>query len=266
PAGPPEAACGPAKGFADAALARRLEAAEAGNARCYGSEVLEIAGGCAVFAGVDSPLTQAVGMGLNGPVSAAELDAMDAFFRSRGAAASVDLCPLASPELIDGLSTRGYRIKEFNNVLVKRLAGAQITFTPHIRRAVPGEQDLWAHTVGCGFFEQHELTTEEMDVGRVIFSMGAQCFLAVSDNGEPAGGGALTIHSGLAMLFADSTITRFRRLGLHRELISARLNEALARACDLATASTLPGSASQRNYERLGFEVAYTKVTLTATS
>jgi hypothetical protein len=47
---------------------------------------------------------------------------------------------------------------------------------------------------------------------------------------------------------------------LHRELISARLYEALAQGCDLATASTLPGSGSQRNYERLGFEVVYTKI------
>ena len=63
-------------------------------------------------------------------------------------------------------------------------------------------------------------------------------------------------------LFADATIARYRRLGLQRELIAARLNEALALGCDLVTASTLPGSASQRNYERMGFEVVYTRVTL----
>jgi hypothetical protein len=32
--------------------------------------------------------------------------------------------------------------------------------------------------------------------------------------------------------------------------------------CDLATASTLPGSVSQRNYERHGFQMAYTKAVL----
>jgi hypothetical protein len=31
----------------------------------------------------------------------------------------------------------------------------------------------------------------------------------------------------------------------------------------MATASTLPGSISQRNYERLGFRVVYSKVGLT---
>jgi hypothetical protein len=66
----------------------------------------------------------------------------------------------------------------------------------------------------------------------------------------------------LATLFADSTIAEFRRAGLHRELIAARLNDAAAQGCDLATSSTLPGSGSQRNYERLGFQVAYTKLTM----
>jgi len=134
-----------------------------------------------------------------------------------------------------------------------------------VRRALSGEDDLWAYTVGHGFFEQEHLTTEEMEVGRAIFGMpGALCYLAVTDSGEPAGGGAAAMRDGLATLFADSTLSRFRRQGFHRELISARLNEALALGCDLATASTLPGSTSQRNYERVGFEVVYTKVTMVA--
>jgi GNAT superfamily N-acetyltransferase len=74
----------------------------------------------------------------------------------------------------------------------------------------------------------------------------------------------MTVRDGLATLFADATIARFRRQGLHSELIAARLNEAIARGGELASATTQPGSASQRNYERLGFEVAYTKVTMAA--
>ena len=252
---------------ADQALARRIEAAEAANARGCSAPpscpVLEIAGGCAIFAGVDSPLTQAVGIGLNGPVTTQELTALEAFFRSRGARVSLDLCPLADASLIAELSERGYRAAEFNNVLVKSLAGMEIVLTPRIRRAVAAETDLWSHTVGSGYFEQSELTGDEMNVGRAIFHMpGAICYLSAAETGEPAGGGALAIHSGLATLFADSTVAPFRRAGLHRELIAARLNEAAAQGCDLATASTLPGSGSQRNYERLGFQVVYTRITL----
>jgi GNAT superfamily N-acetyltransferase len=255
---------------ADALLARRLEAAEAANARgCswapegVAAAVLEVAGGCAIFVGPDSPLTHAVGIGLNGSVSTQELDAIEEFFRSRDAKVSIDLCPLADAGLLTTLADRGYRPTEFNNVLVKRLSGTEIAFTPRVRRAIPGEGDLWAYTVGHGFFEQPHLTTEEMDVGRAIFAMpGALCYLAATDTGEPAGGGAAAIHGGLATLFADSTLSQHRRQGFHRELIAARLNEGIAQGCDTATASTLPGSISQRNYERLGFEVVYTKVTM----
>jgi len=250
--------------FADIALARRIEAAEAAIARgcAPAAAVLEVAGGCAVFVGAESPLTQAVGIGLSGPVPGAEIAAMEAFFRTRGAQVKLDLCPLADSGLLELLAARRYRATEFNNVLVRKLAGAETAAAPRARRAEGGEGDLWSNVVGRGFFEQASLTAEEMDVGRAIAAMpGAACYLAAED-GQPAAGGALAVHAGLATLFGDSTIPAFRRRGLHRELIAARLNDALAQGCDLAAASTLPGSASQRNYERLGFEVAYTKVTL----
>jgi GNAT superfamily N-acetyltransferase len=254
--------------FAGAALARRVEAAEAGIARgCATYErnaaLHEAGGGIAVFQSADSPLTQAVGLGLNGPVQVAELDAVEAFFRSRGARVTIDLCPLADTGLVDMLAKRGYHATEFNNVLVRPLAGLEITLTSRVRRAMGAEADLWSHTVGYGFFERAELTDQEMDVGRAIFAMpGALCFLTASESGETSGGGAMAICGGLAMLFADSTVPRFRGRGLHRELIAARLHEAAALGCDLAAATTLPGSRSQRNYERMGFRVAYTKVVL----
>jgi GNAT superfamily N-acetyltransferase len=253
--------------FADAFLARRIEANEAAIARETsgrpGAAILEAAGGCAIFVGADSPLTQAVGMGLNGPVREEELREVECFFRSRGAKVSFELCPLADPGLLAALSERGYRVSEFNNVLARRLAGLELSLAPRARRAVPGEQDLWAHTVGHGFFEHAELTEAEMDVGRAIAeSPGALCYLAATESGDVAAGAAMAIRDGLATLFADGTTPGHRRIGLQRELIAARLNEAAARGSDLATASTLPGSGSQRNYERMGFQVVYTKVTM----
>ena len=253
--------------FADALLARRIEAAEAANARGTsgqpGTAVLEVGGGCAIFAGADSPLTHAVAIGLNGLVSEAEIGEMESFFRSREAKVTVDVCPLADPGFVSALADRGYRVTEFNSVLARRLAGFEVALTARARRAVAGEEDVWSYTVGRGFFEHGELTTAEMDVGRSIFAMpGALCYLAATPGGQVAAGGALSIRDGLATLFADGTISTYRREGMQRELIAARLNEAVAQGCDLATASTLPGSGSQRNYERMGFQVVYTKVTM----
>ncbi len=255
--------------FADVRLARRVEAAEAANARgCSlrdGGDVLEIAGGCAIFMGVDSPLTQTLGIGLDGLVNVREVRLLESFFRSRGGKVSIDLCPLADPGLLTILADRGYRPVEFNNVLFRRLSGAAAIPGPRVRVALADEADLWSRTVGRGYFDQADLSESEMDVGRAIFAMpGALCYLAIAGEGEPAGGAAAAIHSGLATLFADSTIAAFRRTGLHQELIAARIGDAIARGCDSATAATLPGSPSQRNYERMGFEVIYTRVTLVA--
>lgn len=253
--------------FADIVLARRIEASEAAIARGTsgqpGSATLSAGGGYGIFVGADSPLTHAVGMGLSGPVPSVELDQIECFFRSRGARVTVDVCPLADPGFVTELAERGYRVAEFNNVLVRRLSGLELTLTPRARRAVAGENDVWSYTVGRGFFEHGELTEEEMNVGRAIAAMpDALCYLAATPTGDIGAGGAMAILDRVATLFADGTIPAYRREGMQRELIAARLNEAAARGCDLATASTLPGSGSQRNYERMGFQVVYTKVTM----
>jgi GNAT superfamily N-acetyltransferase len=255
--------------FADIGLARRIEAAEAAIARGTSAQptaaVMEMAGGCAIFVGADSPLTHAVGMGLGGPVTLTEIVGLECFFRARGAKVTVDVCPLADSGFVSTLADRGFRVQEFNNVLARRLAGLEVALTPRARRALPDESDLWSYTVGRGFFEHSELTTGEMNVGRAIAAMpDALCYLAATEAGQVGAGGALAIRDGVATLFADGTVPAYRREGLQRELITARLNEAAARGCDLATASTLPGSGSQRNYERAGFQVVYTKVTMVA--
>jgi hypothetical protein len=260
--------------FAGVDLARRLEAAEARNdvacAHAHqqlnpatGATVLEVAAGFAIFVGAESPLTHALGLGMRGPVSAEELASMEDFFRERGAAVTVDLCPLADASLVELLAHRGYRIAEFNNVLVRALAGVDLA-PPEIcvRPAHDGEELLWANTVGRGFLEKNELTGEEMDVGRSIWHMPEACCYLASREGPPGAAGAMTHHSGLAILFADSAMLGHRGAGLQSALIRRRLRDAVEAGCDLAAACTAPGSISQRNYERAGFQVAYTKTVL----
>jgi len=253
---------------ADLELARRVESAEAALARgCAGDRpdtaILEVAGGVAVFAGAESPLTQAIGIGLHGRVADADIDRLETFFRSRGAPVSIELCPLADIFLRGQLGSRRYQPVEFNNVMARRLPGAEFPPSTRARLIAPEESELWCRTVGVGFFEQPELTEEEMDVGRTIYSMaGAHCYLGFDESGTACAGGAMTVHQGLALLFSDSTVGPARRRGFHRALILARLRDAVAQSCDVAAATVSPGSASQRNYERVGFQVVYTKVQL----
>jgi GNAT superfamily N-acetyltransferase len=270
--------------MADRALARRLEEADGESGARFARTLAglrpgtaatadRVAGGYAVYAGVGSPWTLAVGLGMDGPVGEGDLDRVEAFYRSRGVLTQVEVCPLADPSLLEMLGARGYRVTEFGNVLVRKLApkGSEprapkgVEGTPGAPKGVKvtavaaGEVDEWARSVARGFAAPEEIPPVLLGLfgtlGRVP---GATPFLARVE-GAIAGGGLVTIDQGLARLSGASTLPEFRGRGVHRALLQARLELAAAAGAGLATAQALPGSAAQRNAERLGFTVAYTR-------
>jgi GNAT superfamily N-acetyltransferase len=89
----------------------------------------------------------------------------------------------------------------------------------------------------------------------------ACCFLAFAE-GTAAGGGVVSAHGGVGGLFGASTLPAFRRRGVQAALLAERLRWAQTLGCDLAASIAQPGSASQRNLERAGFRVAYTRTKL----
>jgi len=89
-----------------------------------GTAVDPIAGGFAIYCGANSPTTQAVGMGLDGPVSEEEFDRLENFYRRRSEPVRVETCPLADASLIGHFGKRGYRVTEFSNVMALPLDGA----------------------------------------------------------------------------------------------------------------------------------------------
>lgn len=267
--------------FIDINLARRVEMAEANAGReCaeafqrlhpeFPVAVQEIAGGTAVFAGTDSPVTQAIGMGLNGPVSDEELDALADFFKSRRAPAALELCPLIEMSLYERLAARGYKLLEVSDVLLLGdLAQALATEPPParpgvmIRAATRDESKLWAQTVAQGFAEHFPVTQSMLDVMEGFCQRSDPCsFLLAYADGEPAGGGVVSAYQGVAGLFGASTLPAFRRRGVQFALLSARLTWAREQRCDLAVSIAQPGSISHRNIERFGFRVAYTRTKL----
>jgi hypothetical protein len=146
----------------DIALIRRLEACDAwGNARCVtalgalypnlGAETLPVAGGYAMYAGPDSPLTQAIGLGMNGPVSPAEVERMEAFYRERDTDAHIEVCALADPTLHAILADRDYRVEERSCVLARSTAGGETDGSMpdgvEVRVPPPEEAELWVRTV-----------------------------------------------------------------------------------------------------------------------
>jgi hypothetical protein len=120
--------------FADIALARRLERAEAtSNARAVeararlrpesGAAWIEVAGAFAMFDSPASPMTQTFGLGIFQPPTIAELEAIESFYATRGAPVHHEISPLADPALVRMLCERGYQPFEFTSVMYRPIGG-----------------------------------------------------------------------------------------------------------------------------------------------
>ena len=84
------------------------------------------------------------------------------------------------------------------------------------------------------------------------------CFLAYLD-GQAVGGGAVGIYGDVSDLGFTCTLPQFRGKGVQKALLQSRLAYARDQGCTLATTTTDPNSQSERNVQRLGFQVAYTR-------
>ena len=260
--------------FADIELARRLERTEAqGNidfieARGeafpdYGAEWTQVAGAFGMFDGAGSPLTQTFGLGMFEPVTAEDLDRLEEFFFSRGADVFHEVCPLADPSVFTLFNERGYRPIEFSNVLYRPISPdlrLHVRFKGAIKIRVleKSESDLWARTAFEGWREFTEVADFMRDLGQVTARSKATSFLAELES-DPIGTGALTIAGDVALLAGASTIPPARRQGVQLALLESRLRYAAERGCTVAMMVALPGSGSQRNAERHGFRIAYTR-------
>jgi hypothetical protein len=284
--------------IADHALACRLERAEmCANARFVeararaapdsSAQWIEVAGAYAMFDASNSPCTQTFGLGLFQMPTADDMDRIEAFFKDRVAPVLHEVSPLADKAMLAMLHERGYRPVELSNVLflpiggdapdsrAERPEGRPQGATPapgitnaslqgnaplQVRIVGAEERDVWARTMAEGWREYTEFADYMRDLMAVSSAIeGNTLFLAEWD-GQPIAAGGLAMHNGVALLSGASTIPEWRRRGAQNLLLAARLSHAVRSGCDLAMFCAEPGSSSQRNAQRHGFQIAYTRV------
>jgi len=262
--------------FSDLTLSRRLERAEGrGNADFVetrakhfpdsGAQWIEVAGAYAMFDGIGSPLTQTFGLGIFDPVTPAEMDKLEEFFQQRGAHVHHEVSPMADPALLTLLNERGYQPIELTSVMYRPIGRGVRLASPRnekvqARLIRAGEEELWAQTAASGWrgiTDFNDLMLELMYL--TAKRAGGLSFLAELD-GQAIASGALLIHDGVALLAGASTIPEGRKQGAQLALLESRLNYAVEAGCDLAMMGAAPGSISQRNAERQGFRIAYTRI------
>jgi len=261
--------------FADLNLSRRLEKTEAqGNvafvearAKAFPeskAEWIEVGGTYAMYDGPTSPISQTFGLGIFQPITPGELDQIEWFFKDRGAEVFHEVSPLADPASFALLIERGYRPIEFTSVMFRPISrNLALSVAPNekvkVRLTGDNEKEKWSETAFRGWSEFSELTDFLRDMGKVHACSKSPSFLAEID-GNPIATGMLTIQDGVALLAGASTIPEARRQGAQLALLEARLRFGAEQGCDIAMMAALPGSASQRNAERHGFRIAYTRI------
>ncbi len=230
------------------------------------AETLPVAGGSAVFVSAASPLNQVFGVGMRGPVTDGDVASIERFYRSRDARALMNVCPLAHPTLLTVLGSRGWTPEGFENVLIRTLDDSEETLPPaegtvEIRGAVTAEEKrTWALVAAAAFCAPLPPLDEQILVAELAAERpGTRLFTAFLD-GRPAGTGELYISGDVGWLSADATLPGFRQRGVQQSLQRHRLAIAASSGCRLAVAESVPGGVSQRNMERLGFRVAYTRL------
>ncbi|HLL85357.1 MAG TPA: GNAT family N-acetyltransferase [Longimicrobium sp.] len=261
--------------FSDLELSRRLERTEARANAAFvdararldpasGAAWMEAAGAYAMFDGVESPITQTFGLGLFADAGDEDLARIEAFFEGRGAPVFHEVSPMADAALVARLSARGYHPIELTSVLFRPTTGE--LNGPHtagltVRRTSPREAEQWAAVMAEGW------AGEAPGLGDFMFALGQisanadgyHSFLAELD-GKPVASGGLSLGEGVALLAGASTVPAARRQGAQLALLQARLRFAAEQGYPLAMMAALPGSASQRNAERQGFRIAYTRI------
>ena len=212
----------------------------------------------------ESPITQTFGLGMFEPVTAQELEMLEEFFFTRGAAANHEVSPLAGVETFALLVERGYRPIELTSVMYRPTE--EPLRTPanpaiEVRAVEADEHDLWARTHAQGWLGEHsEMNDLLLDLGRVIAVKNDTVPFLAALNGMAVAAGALSLNDGAALLAGASTLPEARRQGAQFALLEARLRFAAEHGCDLAMMGAAAGSSSQRNAERNGFRIAYTRV------
>jgi GNAT superfamily N-acetyltransferase len=271
--------------FAGTDLVARIERAECGlledcaaaiSARRPDARVLTLplAGGIAAYTGPDSPLNKVAGLGFRGPVETAELERVEHELESRNAPVQVELANLADPSVGPLLSRRGYELCGFENVLGRAVdRAATLRANPDVRVSIGGDEELgdWLDTVVTGFaapdvqgVPSHEEFPRDVLEGVIRDMAGAPGFLryVARLDGRIAGGASMRVHEEVAQLCGAATLPDLRRRGVQTALLAARLERAQRAGCRVAVITTQPGSKSQQNVQRLGFELLYTRAVL----
>jgi len=188
------------------------------------------------------------------------------FYNEREIPARFEITPAHfSPDLFASLSHKGYYQCGFHTALCGSLSTEFASITEvvdtsiTIREFEEHEFEIFGDIYTKSFAMPAFLKDFVAQNNKVLHHNEYWTFYLASFKGEPAGIGVLYEHGGMATLAASGTIPQFRNKGIHRALILKRLQQAKQNNCHTLVGQATYGSVSQKNMERAGMKIAYTK-------
>ena len=233
-----------------------------------------VAGGCAGYAGPNVPVNKVAGLGFGGVPDADRLAAIEARYHQESAPVMIELATHADPAIYAFLAERGYRLTGFEDVVGIELPAAEGFRAADVQLEVVAGDDArsaWLECLIDGFAApdtQGVASSEDFprdllrDVMRDLSSVEHFTAWFARVDGELAGGGSLRANGSIAHLCGAATLPSFRRRGVQTTLVTERLQVAARAGSKLAITVTQPGSKSQQNMRRQGFELLYSRALL----
>ena len=251
----------------DLGLVRRLEstAARAGLDLIDAIELLDptsvadgqsFLDGALIAMGPGRYVNRAIGVTL-GDLSAANVDAIEQFFRDRHVPSMIELSSWAPSSNLEHLAKRSYVAAWFRSVFALQPSATVTASNLDLRidRVEADGMEQWLRVFNEGFEADHgDAFTANDEIGRAGFIVpNSHTFLAFLDD-EPVGCGSVQFVDGVAWLGGAATIPAFRQRGIQAALVAHRLRLAAEAGCDLAAVTALSSGPSARNIVRLGFQ------------
>ena len=247
---------------ADPVLMQEIETAVARNLQDYvtayhhvaphaGAAFTEVAGGVAAFTGIDSPLTTVKGTGAR--ISRSDLSEIEAFFLDHDVATvTVEMAPWLDEESMQILSERGYSAAGHEDVV------ATSSGRPRPRAVLRAEAvplQAWPELILASSELPDEPPTNEL-VNVAAHLTNAQLY-GLRENDRWIACAQSVTYDDVVIFGNDGTLPEARRRGAQTALIEERLHA--VPPGKIVMAEVEPGSGSERNYLRCGFQVAYTR-------
>lgn len=189
-----------------------------------------------------------------------QVEPIAAWFRVRGLKPQVDISPhQASPDLLARLAGLGLAQTGFLNLMFGKPNRGEASPPPGVEVEAYAGEGL-AEFARLAVLVQQIVPADQAKWQGVIREeyAGWRCYVA-RVGGAPAGHIAMRIAGDTAVMMSAETSPPYRGFGCQTALLQRCVQDAAEAGCSLVMCAVYPGTTSQRNVERAGLRVAYTK-------